>query len=177
MTETATILNNATASSLVLMDEIGRGTSTFDGLSLAWAAAHHMGEKIGAFTLFATHYFELTALADEIPACRNVHLDATEHKGQLVFLHAVKPGPANQSYGLQVASLAGVPRGVIKRARNYLASLETHALSEHPQTQLPLAAPAIEEPDLLGDAVDALDPDELSPREALDALYELKKLV
>ena len=125
MTETATILNNATAASLVLMDEIGRGTSTFDGLSLAWAAAHHMGDRIGAFTLFATHYFELTALAEEIPACRNVHLDATEHKGQLVFLHAVKPGPANQSYGLQVASLAGVPGTVIRRARRYLASLET----------------------------------------------------
>jgi DNA mismatch repair protein MutS len=104
MTETATILNNATNAteqSLVLMDEIGRGTSTFDGLSLAWAAAHHMGEKARAFTLFATHYFELTALAQELPACGNVHLDATEHKGQLVFLHAVKKGPANQSYGLQ----------------------------------------------------------------------------
>ena len=95
-------------------------------LSLAWAAAHHMGEKVQAFTLFATHYFELTALADEIPACTNVHLDATEHKGQLVFLHAVKPGPANQSYGLQVAALAGVPPIVIKRARTYLATLETH---------------------------------------------------
>ncbi|MGB5355025.1 MAG: DNA mismatch repair protein MutS, partial [Woeseia sp.] len=108
MTETATILNNATAQSLVLMDEIGRGTSTFDGLSLAWAAAHFMGEKVRAFTMFATHYFELTALANEIPGCVNVHLDATEHKGQLVFLHTVKAGPANQSYGLQVASLAGV---------------------------------------------------------------------
>ena len=124
MTETATILNNATEESLVLMDEIGRGTSTFDGLSLAWAAAHFMGEKAGAFTLFATHYFELTALAQELPACGNVHLDATEHKGQLVFLHAVKPGPANQSYGLQVASLAGVPREVIRRARKYLQALE-----------------------------------------------------
>ncbi|MDH3441580.1 MAG: DNA mismatch repair protein MutS, partial [Gammaproteobacteria bacterium] len=176
MTETATILNNATASSLVLMDEIGRGTSTFDGLSLAWAAAHHMGEKIGAFTLFATHYFELTALADEIPACSNVHLDATEHQGQLIFLHAVKPGPANQSYGLQVASLAGVPREVIKRARNYLASLETHAAAEHPQAQLPLSAPVVEAPDLLGEAMDEIDPDEMSPREALDALYALKNL-
>jgi DNA mismatch repair protein MutS len=97
MTETATILNNATSESLVLMDEIGRGTSTFDGLSLAWAAAHFMGESAAAFTLFATHYFELTALADELSACRNVHLDATEHGGQLVFLHAVKPGPANQA--------------------------------------------------------------------------------
>jgi DNA mismatch repair protein MutS len=180
MTETATILNNATSSSLVLMDEIGRGTSTFDGLSLAWAAAHHMGEKIGAFTLFATHYFELTALADELPACRNVHLDATEHKGQLVFLHAVKPGPANQSYGLQVASLAGVPPTVIRRARQYLAALETHQRADHPQTQLPFtSAPEPEpqpEPDHLAETLDRIDPDGLSPREALDALYELKRL-
>ena len=109
MTEAANILNNATRDSLVLMDEIGRGTSTFDGLSLAWACARHLGREIGAFTLFATHYFELTALADELPACANVHLDATEHGDQLVFLHAVKEGPANQSYGLQVARLAGVP--------------------------------------------------------------------
>lgn len=176
MTETATILNNATDSSLVLMDEIGRGTSTFDGLSLAWAAAHHMGEKVQAFTLFATHYFELTALADELPACSNVHLDATEHKGQLVFLHAVKAGPANQSYGLQVAALAGVPPRVIKRARTYLATLEAHQVSGHPQAQLPLAPPAAVEPDELAAAVDDLDPDDMTPREALDALYKLKTL-
>ncbi len=125
MTETATILHNATEQSLVLMDEIGRGTSTFDGLSLAWAAAHYMGETAQAFTLFATHYFELTALANELPACSNVHLDATEHRGQLVFLHAVKPGPANQSYGLQVAALAGVPKEVIRRAQSYLKTLES----------------------------------------------------
>ena len=181
MTETATILNNATEQSLVLMDEIGRGTSTFDGLSLAWAAAHHMGEKVRAFTLFATHYFELTALAREIAACDNVHLDATEHGGQLVFLHAVRPGPANQSYGLQVASLAGVPNDVIGRARRYLKTLESQqAVQAHnPQGQLHLtiddpvaASPA----DPLRDAVDALDPDALSPREALDALYKLKNL-
>jgi DNA mismatch repair protein MutS len=178
MTETATILNNATESSLVLMDEIGRGTSTFDGLSLAWAAAHHMAEKVRAFTLFATHYFELTTLAEELPACANVHLDATEHKGQLVFLHAVKPGPANQSYGLQVASLAGVPAGVIRRARRYLERLEAAPAGDHPQSQLPLAAPMDipEEPDRVGEALDELDPDSLSPREALDALYGLKKL-
>jgi DNA mismatch repair protein MutS len=176
MTETATILNNATASSLVLMDEIGRGTSTFDGLSLAWAAAHHMGEHVGAFTLFATHYFELTALADEIPACSNVHLDATEHRGQLVFLHAVKPGPANQSYGLQVAALAGVPKDVITRARKYLALLETQQTSEHPQTQLAFNAPIEAEPDELANAVDGVDPDELTPKQALDVLYSLKKL-
>jgi DNA mismatch repair protein MutS len=178
MTETATILNNATEQSLVLMDEIGRGTSTFDGLSLAWAAAHHMGEKARAFTLFATHYFELTALAQELPACGNVHLDATEHNGQLVFLHSVRPGPANQSYGLQVASLAGVPGDVIRRARRYLKTLESQqsAQANNPQTQLDFSVeePAIDDP--LRDAIDALDPDSLSPREALAALYKLKKL-
>jgi DNA mismatch repair protein MutS len=176
MTETATILNNATEQSLVLMDEIGRGTSTFDGLSLAWAAAHHMGEKAKAFTLFATHYFELTALADEIPACDNAHLDATEHKGQLIFLHAVRPGPANQSYGLQVAALAGVPPVVIRRAKKYLAALETLQVHQHPQTQLPFSAPAEPETDRLADALDDIDPDGLTPREALAALYALKQL-
>ena len=179
MTETATILNNATEHSLVLMDEIGRGTSTFDGMSLAWAAAHHMGEKARAFTLFATHYFELTALAQELPACGNVHLDATEHDGQLVFLHAVRPGPANQSYGLQVASLAGVPRDVIRRARGYLHMLEEQrARGQGPLQQqgFDFSPPAPVEDDALGDAVDALDPDSMTPREALDALYKLKKL-
>ena len=176
MTETATILNNATEQSLVLMDEIGRGTSTFDGLSLAWAAAHHMGEKVRAFTMFATHYFELTALVEEIPDCVNVHLDATEHKDQLVFLHAVRPGPANQSYGLQVAALAGVPGPVIRRAKSYLASLETHQHSGHPQTQLPFSTAAEPETDELGDAVDDLDPDTMTPRQALDALYHLKNI-
>jgi len=176
MTETATILNNATAMSLVLMDEIGRGTSTFDGLSLAWAAAHHMGEKVRAFTLFATHYFELTALASELPDCSNVHLDATEHKGQLIFLHAVKPGPANQSYGLQVASLAGVPAAVIRRARSYLATLESQQRYDSPQAQLPFSSAAADGDDELRDAVAATDPDSLSPREALQVLYELKKL-
>jgi DNA mismatch repair protein MutS len=178
MTETATILNNATEHSLVLMDEIGRGTSTFDGLSLAWAAAHHMGEKARAFTLFATHYFELTALAQELPACGNVHLDATEHNGQLVFLHSVRPGPANQSYGLQVASLAGVPGDVIRRAKRYLKTLESQqaAQANNPQTQLDFSVDEAPEVDPVRQAVDALDPDSLSPREALDALYQLKKL-
>jgi DNA mismatch repair protein MutS len=176
MTETATILNNATEQSLVLMDEIGRGTSTFDGLSLAWAAAHHMGENVRAFTLFATHYFELTALAGELPDCSNVHLDATEHKGKLVFLHAVKPGPANQSYGLQVAALAGVPSPVIRRAKRYLASLETPQSTEHPQTQLPLHAPATTENSELTDALEDIDPDSMTPREVLDAMYRLKKI-
>ena len=178
MTETATILHNATEQSLVLMDEIGRGTSTFDGLSLAWAAAHYMGDTAKAFTLFATHYFELTALVQELPGCSNVHLDATEHDGQLVFLHAVKPGPANQSYGLQVAALAGVPKEVIRRAQSYLKVLEALQL-EHdasPQAQLPLTVEAAEIDDALVNAVDALDPDSMTPREALDALYKLKDL-
>ncbi len=142
MTETANILNNATRDSLVLMDEIGRGTSTYDGLSLAWACARHIGREVGAFTLFATHYFELTALADELPACANVHLDATEHGDTLVFLHAVKEGPANQSYGLQVARLAGVPKMVIQDARRYLGELERRDHSARPaapQQELDLA--------------------------------------
>jgi DNA mismatch repair protein MutS len=158
------------------MDEIGRGTSTFDGLSLAWAAAHHMGEKVRAFTMFATHYFELTALAGEIPDCINVHLDATEHKGQLIFLHAVRPGPANQSYGLQVAALAGVPRPVIRRAKTYLASLETHQHSGHPQSQLPLSTPVEPQAGELADALDEIDPDTMTPKQALDALYKLKEI-
>ena len=182
MTETATILNNATEQSLVLMDEIGRGTSTFDGLSLAWAAAHHMGRTSRAFTLFATHYFELTALAREIPAAANVHLDATEHGGRLVFLHAIKDGPANQSYGLQVAALAGVPPDVISRARSYLEMLESARASEgsSPQAELALSLPADKAAgpaaDELRDALAALEPDSLTPREALDALYRLKEL-
>ena len=176
MTETATILNNATEHSLVLMDEIGRGTSTFDGLSLAWAAAHYMGETARAFTLFATHYFELTALAQDISNCSNVHLDATEHNGELVFLHAVKPGPANQSYGLQVAALAGVPKGVITRAKSYLKKLESEQLVtvENPQVQLPLTMDNDKDEELRA-ALDELEPDNMSPRDALDALYRLKE--
>ena len=178
MTETATILHNATEQSLVLMDEIGRGTSTFDGLSLAWAAAHYMGETANAFTLFATHYFELTALADELPACSNVHLDATEHAQQLVFLHSVRPGPANQSYGLQVAALAGVPKKVIRRARAYLKTLEAMQVKQHdnPQGQLPLTVSEPVVDSALQSAVDELDPDAMSPREALEALYRLREI-
>jgi DNA mismatch repair protein MutS len=176
MTETATILNNATDNSLVLMDEIGRGTSTFDGLSLAWAAAHFMGEKVRAFTLFATHYFELTALAAEIPDCKNVHLDATEHKNQLVFLHSVKAGPASRSYGLQVAALAGVPPKVIRRARRYMATLEAQQSADSPQGMLALNIAEELPPNPLLEALDDIDPDEMSPRDALDKLYALKKL-
>ena len=178
MTETARILNNATRASLVLMDEVGRGTSTFDGLSLAWAAARHIGRELDAFTLFATHYFELTTLPDDLPNCANVHLDATEHGRELVFLHSVKPGPANQSYGLNVAELAGVPRRVIDDARGYLNLLEREqqALAKpNPQQELGFeAVPA--EPDRLRQRLEALDADSLSPREALDLLYELVRL-
>lgn len=186
MTETANILNNATAASLVLMDEIGRGTSTFDGLSLAYAAADHMARRTRAFTLFATHYFELTALADRCPGVANAHLDATEHGDSLVFLHAVREGPANRSYGLQVARLAGVPREVIAAARRYLTDLEAKSAAAErasPQSELSFAAPPPPpaSPDaartlaLLED-VRTLDPDRLTPREALDALYRLHAL-
>ena len=178
MTEAANILNNATRDSLVLMDEIGRGTSTYDGLSLAWACARHIGRAVGAFTLFATHYFELTALADELPACANVHLDATEHGDTLVFLHAVKEGPANQSFGLQVARLAGVPKMVIQDARRYLEELERRdhaARPAAPQRELDLIPP----PEPIEAAVLAelgdLDPDSLSPRDALAILFALKE--
>ncbi|HZW60414.1 MAG TPA: DNA mismatch repair protein MutS [Woeseiaceae bacterium] len=179
MTETATILNNATEQSLVLMDEIGRGTSTFDGLSLAWAAAHHMAETVHAFTLFATHYFELTALAAELPACSNVHLDATEHNGQLAFLHAVRAGPANQSYGLQVASLAGVPQAVIRRAQAYLRELESQQFGNAggPQAELPLVvATAGDKRDAVHELLGEIEADNLTPREALDLVYRLQAL-
>ena len=180
MTETANILNNATPASLVLMDEIGRGTSTFDGLSLAWAAARFIVRQTRAYTLFATHYFELTSLADELPATANVHLDATEHGHELIFLHSVKEGPANQSYGLHVARLAGVPQTVVDDARVYLASLESELeeLREADlQAELPLRVPP---QDALGAEIsarlEALDVDALTPRDALAMLYELVQL-
>jgi DNA mismatch repair protein MutS len=178
MTEAANILNNATRDSLVLMDEIGRGTSTYDGLSLAWACARHIGREVGAFTLFATHYFELTALADELPACANVHLDATEHGDSLVFLHAVKEGPANQSYGLQVARLAGVPKMVIQDARRYLGELEQRdhaARPAAPQQELELVPPRDPADQAVLAELAQLDPDGLSPREALTVLFSLKE--
>jgi DNA mismatch repair protein MutS len=180
MTEAANILNNATAQSLVLMDEIGRGTSTYDGLSLAWACATHLGRELRSFTLFATHYFELTSLAGELEGCANVHLDATEHADKLIFLHAVKEGPANQSYGLQVAALAGVPPKVIQAARRYLRDLERRSAAAHepkPQQELALEfAPEPTEHAALK-ALKELDPDSLTPRAALEALYELKRKV
>ena len=180
MTEAANILNNATRDSLVLMDEIGRGTSTYDGLSLAWACARHLGREIGAFTLFATHYFELTTLPDELPACANVHLDATEHAERVIFLHAVKDGPANQSYGLQVARLAGVPRSVVTEARRYLVDLERrdHASRpQAPQQELLLESPPDPIVAPLRSALEQVDPESLTPRAALDLVFRLKDLL
>jgi DNA mismatch repair protein MutS len=182
MTETATILSNATDRSLVLMDEVGRGTSTFDGLSLAWACAAFISREIRAFTLFATHYFELTSLPGEVPGAVNVHVEAVEHGDALVFLHSVKDGPANQSYGLQVAALAGIPKEVIAAARRYLTELERErdALrsSVSTQSQLPLfttpSRTATPSPALA--ALRAVDPNALSPREALDLVFHLREL-
>ncbi len=174
MTETANILHNATEQSLVLMDEVGRGTSTFDGLSLAWAAAAHLARKLRAFTLFATHYFELTALPQTYDNTANVHLDAVEHGHGIIFLYAVKEGPANQSYGLQVAALAGVPANVIEEAKQRLRLLEQESLMALPAQQLPLL-PASAHP--LIAAMSAVRPDELTPKEALEMLYRLKSLL
>jgi DNA mismatch repair protein MutS len=179
MTEAANILNNATDHSLVLMDEIGRGTSTYDGLSLAWACAVHIGKQVRAFTLFATHYFELTSLAGEIDGCVNVHLDATEHGDQLIFLHSVKEGPANQSFGLQVAALAGVPPKVITSAKKYLRELEQRSAAAHApkaQQELLLMPPPEPATSPALDALEELDPDAMSPKQALEAIYQLKKL-
>ncbi|MGH8709602.1 MAG: DNA mismatch repair protein MutS, partial [Burkholderiales bacterium] len=179
MTESANILHNATAQSLVLMDEVGRGTSTFDGLALAWAIARQLLERNKALTLFATHYFEMTRIALEYKEAANVHLDAVEHKDSIVFLHAVEEGPASQSYGLQVAELAGVPKAVIQRARRILQSLEDASRAGGTQADL-FARSAAQEPepaqDLLRDALAQVNPDELSPREALELLYRLKRL-
>ena len=179
MTEAANILHNATNTSLVLMDEVGRGTSTFDGMALALAIARHLVEVSRSYSLFATHYFELTRLADQFPQVANVHLDAVEHKDKIVFLHAVEDGPASQSYGIQVAQLAGVPAAVVRAAKKHLAKLEDEAASRSPQGDLfsttakndALSAshPAIE-------ALQQADLDSLSPKEALDLLYRLKKL-
>jgi len=188
MTEAANILHNAGPASLILMDEIGRGTSTFDGLSLAWAIARYIATRLASFTLFATHYFELTTLAQEVEGCANVHLDATEHGDSIVFLHAVKEGPANRSYGLQVAQLAGVPHEVIAQARHYLETLEAERdtrnvtrASEHAsrQHELPLIPPVPRDPvaEELRAQVQALEPDALSPREAHAALYRLRALI
>lgn len=190
MTETAMILHQATEHSLVLMDEIGRGTSTFDGLALAWAIARQQIQQNRSLTLFATHYFELTQLAEEFPTVANVHLAAVEHQDRIVFLHAVQAGPASQSYGLQVAKLAGIPPAVIRAAQRYLRQLEDQAAQQKPQFDLfahknpnaesPLATASTlgtstTEPHPALDLLDTLDPDQMTPREALEALYRLKQ--
>lgn len=186
MSETANILHNASEHSLVLMDEVGRGTSTFDGLSLAWAAAEQLA-RLRAWTLFATHYFELTVLPDGQPSVANVHLNATEHNDRIVFLHHVLPGPASQSYGLAVAQLAGVPEDVILRAREHLARLEAASFNGEVGTPLPVSAPAKDRPlqaDLFASAVhplieelERLQPDDITPRRALELIYEWKKRI
>ena len=182
MEETANILHNATQNSLVLMDEIGRGTSTFDGLSLAWSCGVELATRIKAYTLFATHYFELTTLPEEFPGIANVHLDAVEHGDSIVFLHAVKEGPANQSYGLQVAALAGVPKSIIERARQRLRELEDAAQrhTENQTVQMSLFQPMEEQPikkSPIEEAMHEVEPDNLTPRQALDELYRLKQLI
>jgi len=188
MTEAAYILNRATASSVVLIDEIGRGTSTFDGLALAWAIAHRLAEHNRSLALFATHYFELTALPSEIDGCANVHVDAVETKGKqgpgIVFLHQVADGPANRSYGLQVARLAGIPADTLKQAQRYFARLDKFNARDDAQDDLfvsapgkPAAMPQQPRSQALEDRLAALDPDTLTPRDALAALYELKRLL
>ncbi|EGR0391315.1 DNA mismatch repair protein MutS [Vibrio vulnificus] len=181
MTETANILHNATANSLVLMDEIGRGTSTYDGLSLAWASAHWLATQIGAMTLFATHYFELTELPNQLPHLANVHLDAVEHGDSIAFMHAVQEGAASKSYGLAVAGLAGVPKTVIKNARQKLSQLELlSAEGSQPKARTVDIAnqlSLIPEPSEVEQTLASIDPDDLTPRQALEALYRLKKML
>ncbi len=189
MTETANILNNATASSLVLMDEVGRGTSTYDGLSLAWSCAEHLANKIGSMTLFATHYFELTSFPELSKKASNLHLDATEHQDHLVFLHKVQEGPASQSYGLQVAKLAGVPETVMTKAKSKLEELEnqetqtlvtSNSKTGQSQTdtnpfQSDMFSEMVSHPVI--EKISDIDPDNLTPREALNLVYELKSRV
>ena len=184
MTETANILHNATKDSLVLMDEIGRGTSTFDGLSLAWAASVYIAEQVESYTLFATHYFELTILPETFETIVNVHLNAIEHDSGIVFLHAVKAGPANQSYGLQVAQLAGIPRAVIEKAREKLRQLE-HETPVPTGIAAPSSLVAVDSPfqsemfaTVAHPAVEflqRLEVDDITAKEALKILYELKQ--
>jgi DNA mismatch repair protein MutS len=177
MTETANILHNATPRSLILMDEIGRGTSTYDGLSLAWATAMHLAQQVGALTLFATHYFELTQLAEIQDNVSNVHVTAVEHNDTIRFMHSICDGAANQSYGLHVAQLAGVPNHVLDRAKRKLSELE----SQNTQTPTAIAAhepqlSLLQEPDSVRTELNAINPDELTPRQALDELYRLTKI-
>ena len=178
MTETANILNNATSQSLVLLDEIGRGTSTFDGLSLAWACAKQLLEKNRSYTLFATHYFELTRLVEEFKQVANVHLDAAEHENGIVFLHHVQEGAANQSYGLQVAQLAGIPKSVVAAAKRKLTQLEKQNIDAGPQVDMFVAPESPEIPlHAVVSELETLEPDELTPKQALEALYRLKTMI
>jgi DNA mismatch repair protein MutS len=179
MTETANILHNATDKSLVLLDEIGRGTSTFDGLSLAWAVAKQLLEKNKSFTLFATHYFELTRIVDDFKQATNVHLDAVEHSNKIVFLHKVEAGAAHMSYGIQVAQLAGIPKSVVAAAKRKLSQLENNQLSQNTNqpdmfvTEIE-ATPTAEHPVLV--ELEAIQPDDLTPKQALEWLYKLKNM-
>ena len=179
MTETANILHNASNRSLVLMDEIGRGTSTYDGLSIAWACAQYLVTEVRALTMFATHYFELTKLPEQSEASINVHLNAKEHKDQIVFMHKVLEGAASKSYGLQVAKLAGIPHSVLEKAKAQLTKLETqnldtgNNLSSEPQSQLSFES---ESDSKLKKILQKTSPDELTPKQALELIYELKKL-
>ncbi|MCE5182539.1 MAG: DNA mismatch repair protein MutS [Betaproteobacteria bacterium] len=177
MTEAADILHNATEHSLVLLDEIGRGTSTFDGLALAWAIARQLIEKTRCHTLFATHYFELTRLTQEYRQIANVHLDALEHRDRIVFLHNVQDGPASQSYGLQVAALAGIPTPVIQAAKKHLLQLEQQAVRNGIQGDLFVETVQIAPPSALEEALRGIEPDELSPKAALELVYQLRKLL
>ena len=179
MTEASAILHAATEHSLVLMDEIGRGTSTFDGLALAGAIASHLHDRCRAFTLFATHYFELTAFPEKHPRAVNVHVSAVEGAGRdIVFLHQIEAGPASRSYGVQVAQLAGMPASVIRQARAALEALEAQQRAGALQVDLFAPPPAAPAPAVspIEDALADLDPDTLTPRQALDALYRLKAL-
>jgi DNA mismatch repair protein MutS len=180
MTEAANILNNATPRSLVLVDEIGRGTSTFDGLALAYAIARNLAEAVRCYTLFATHYFELTALAGALANVANVHLDAVEHKDRIVFLHRLEGGPADRSYGIHVAHLAGIPREVVRAARKHLSELERQLKPQGPQPDLFSASPSPPDPAPAHPVLEelaALKPDELSPKDALALIYRLRQLL
>jgi DNA mismatch repair protein MutS len=176
MTETANILHNASERSLVIMDEIGRGTSTFDGLSIAWATALTLANDIRALTFFATHYFELTALPDRHRAMANVHLDATEHEEHVVFLHQIQEGPANRSFGIQVAKLAGIPSAVLSTAQEKLRELESGEISGPAPAQVELftASPPVVHSRIV-DALTALDPDTINARDALNWIYAMKQ--
>jgi DNA mismatch repair protein MutS len=177
MTETANILHNATENSLVLMDEIGRGTSTYDGLSLAQACMLHLAQVNKSFTLFATHYFEITAFEDEIDNISNVHLDAVEHDDTIVFLHSVKKGAASRSYGLQVAALAGIPSKVLQNAKKTLAILEQNDNNTKPVPVQTSFFNSMPEESVVEKELKRINPDELTPKQALDLLYQLKKSI